>query len=192
MAAVNNERRLTTITSLCTDLRGFSELHENLTPMALADLLDLYYADMVAIVAAAHGHVDTFLGDSVLAHFADSPDQYENAATRAAVAALRMKAAVSERWPTLAMSVGLATGEAVVGHFGPESHRFFTAFGSVMSRAVALERRSHKSGFSVLVDRATREQLTGPLSVSVHVRRDGKGDAHEEIFEIGPVAATSS
>lgn len=189
---MNNERRLTTITALCTDLRGFSELHDNLTPMALADLLDIYYADMVAIVAAAHGHVDTFLGDSVLAHFADSADHPENAATRAAAAALRMKAAVSERWPTLAMSVGLATGEAVVGHFGPESHRFFTAFGSVMSRAVALERRSHKSGFTVLLDRATREQLTGPLADTVHVRRDDKGEVHEDIFEVRPATVTSS
>jgi adenylate cyclase len=189
---VNNDRTLTTITSLCTDLRGFSELHENLTPMALADLLDVYYADMAAIVSDAGGHVDTFLGDSVLAHFTSAPGDSDNAGTRAARAALQMKAAVSQRWPTLAMSIGIATGEAVVGHFGPAPRRFFTAFGSVVSRAVALERRSHKSGFTVLVDRATREQLAGPLAVAVHVRRDDKGNGHDEIFEVRPVTVTSS
>ena len=189
---VNNDRTLTTITSVCTDLRGFSELHENLTPIALADLLDVYYAETAAIVANAGGHVDTFLGDSVLAHFTTSPDDEANAATRAVTAALHMKAAIALRWPRIAMSIGIATGEAVVGHFGPPSHRFHTALGSVVSRAAALERRSHKSGFTVLVDRATRDQLTGPFAITLHVGHGEKADHHEEMFEVRTVTATSS
>jgi adenylate cyclase len=188
---MDHHRTLTTITSLCTDLRGFGELHDNVTPMALADLLDLYYADTAAIIAESGGHVDAFLGDSVLAHFIGAPGAADNAATRAVNAALRMKAAIAQRWPTLAMSIGVATGEAVVGYFGPASHRFHTAFGSVVSRAAALERRSHTSGFTVLVDRATREQLTGPLAITVHVRRDEAG-SHEEIFEVRTAMVTSS
>jgi class 3 adenylate cyclase len=187
---LNNDRTLTTITSLCTDLRGFSELHENLTPMVLADLLDVYYAETAAIVADAGGHVDTFLGDSVLAHFTTSPDDAANAATRAVTAGLRMKAAIAQRWPTIAMSIGIATGEAVVGHFGPASHRFHTALGSVVSRAAALERRSHKSDFTVLVDRTTRDQLTGPFAITAHVHSGEKADRHEEMFEVRTATAT--
>ena len=188
---VNNDRTLTTITSLCTDLRGFSELHENLTPMVLADLLDVYYAETAAIVADAGGRVDTFLGDSVLAHFTTSPDDAANAATRAVTAALHMKAAIAQRWPTIAMSIGIATGEAVVGHFGPASHRFHTALGSVVSRAAALERRSHHSDFTVLMDRATRDQLTGPFAITAHVRHGEKADRHEEMFAVRTATATS-
>lgn len=181
---VMNDRTIRTITSLCTDLRGFSKLFQDLTPMALADLLDTYYEDAAAIVGDEGGRVDTFLGDSVLAHFTASPDETLNAETRAVTAALRLKTKVAERWSGLSMSVGIATGAAVVGHFGPSSRRFYTAFGDVVSRAVALERRSHVAGFTVLVDRQTRERLSDRIAVETHITDGAPVAGNTDVFEV--------
>ena len=163
----NSDRTLRTITTLYTDLRAFSDRYTDLTLAQLADLIDTHYADAAAIVADCGGAVDKFMGDSILAHF-NAVGELPDAATRAVVAARRLKARVAERWPSLPLSAGVATGEAIVGHFGPPSQRFHTAFGDVVTRAARLERRSHATGFPILIDQATRAALAADIAVREH------------------------
>jgi len=177
--AAKSERKVETVTLLCTDLRAFSEFYGNLKPMELADLMDTHYEDAAAIITAERGWVDKFMGDSILAYFDDA-----GAETRAVNAALKLKAKVAERWPDLPMSVGIATGAAVVGHFGPPSHRVYTVFGHVCSHAVVLERRSHVTGFKILVDENTRAKLGTKLPVDEHPTHGNARLEGTKVFEI--------
>jgi adenylate cyclase len=178
-----NQRAVRKITALCSDLRAFSEFYDDLKPLELADLMDTHYADAAAIITEEGGKVDKFIGDSVLAHFGSDDAAHPEA--KAVNAAIRLKAKVAERWPDLPISIGIATGEAVVGQFGPAAHRFHTAFGDVITRAVQLERRSHITGFKILVDEDTRAKLGKQVHVDEHSTRGNPALDRTKVFEIG-------
>jgi adenylate cyclase len=182
------ERAVRKITYLYTDLRAFSEFYTGLKPMQLAGFLDTYYGDAAKIIADEHGTVDGFVGDSIFASF-NAKIAVTQAEQRAVSAALRLKAKVAERWPDLPMSVGIATGKAVVGYFGPSSQRFYTSFGDVCSRAILLERRSHFTGFKILVDEPTRARLGSRFPIEPHSSRGNAALEGTKVFEIGLDAA---
>jgi adenylate cyclase len=175
-----HDRKVQTVTVLCTDLRAFSEFYGNLKPMELADLMNTHYEDAVEIVAGEGGHVDKFMGDSIMAFF-DSA----NAESRAVSAGVKLKAKVAERWSDLPMSIGIATGEAVIGHFGPASHRVHTLFGDCCTRAVRLERRSHITGFKILVDEHTKARLGKQVHVDEHPTHGSAALQETKVYEIG-------
>jgi adenylate cyclase len=54
---------------LFSDLRDFTPLSESLPPERLIEVLNGYFAEMVAAIHAHHGVVDKFIGDAVLAVF---------------------------------------------------------------------------------------------------------------------------
>jgi adenylate cyclase len=177
-------RSVRKITSLYTDLRAFSEFYNGLTPTELAGMMNTHYEDAAAIIDKEGGTVDKFIGDSVLAYF-NAPNAVKDAEQRAVSAALKLKAKVASRWPDLPMSVGIATGEAVVGDFGPSAKRAFTAVGDVVTRAIQLERRSHFTGFKILVDEETHAKLAGKFPVDEHPTRGSAVLEGTKVFEIG-------
>jgi adenylate cyclase len=178
------DRTVRRITSLYTDLHAFGRLHEGLQPLALADLVNTHYEDAAAIVVDERGALDKFIGDSILAHFNLLGD-LTHPERRAVNAAIRLKAKVAERWPDISISVGVATGEAVVGFFGPSTHRVHTALGEVVTRAALLERRSHRTGFGILVDELTYAGLGADVPMVAHSIDGGAALEGTRMFEIG-------
>jgi len=172
------------ITVLYTDLRAFTEFNSGLRPRQLANLMNTYYTDAATIIRNAGGTVDKFIGDSVLAHF-NSAKSVKQPELRAVEAASGIKAKVAERWPDLPISIGIATGRAVTGYFGPAFHRAYTAFGDVVTRAVVLERRSHFTGFKIIVDGETRNKLGAKVPVDDHPAFDDPLVKGMKVFEIG-------
>jgi len=191
-ASAKVEREVRKITSIYTDLRAFIEFYDGLSPMELAGLMNTYYEVAAAAISEEGGTVDKYIGDSVLAHF-NAPAKVNHPEQRAVNAALKLKAKVAKSWPDLPMSVGIATGEAVVGKFGPPAGRVFTAFGDVVTRAMQLERRSHFTGFKILVDEPTRSKLGARFPLAEHPTSDSRDLGGTKVFEIGlhaaPVAA---
>lgn len=179
------------ITVLHTDLRAFCEFNTGLSPKELAALMNTYYEDAATIIRDTGGTVDKFVGDSVLAHF-NAPTLVRQSEMRAVDAALKLKAKVAERWPSLPISIGIATGIAVVGYFGPSFKRAYTAFGDVVGRARVLERRSHFTGFKILVDDATRGKLARSIPVDKHPSFKHPTVMGTKVFEIGLGAISTS
>ena len=178
------------ITVLYTDLRAFSELFAGLSPKEFAAMTDTYYRDAGEIIAAAGGTIDKFIGDSVVALF-NAEKQVSNPEKQALEAALQLRERIEERWPGLPISIGIATGKAVVGRFGPKFHRPFTAFGQVIHRASVLERRSHFTGFKILVDADTHTRIGRAARADAHptfkhAALEGKG-----VYEISVDARPS-
>jgi class 3 adenylate cyclase len=182
--STKSKGKLQEITVLHTDLRAFCEFNSELQPTELAALMDTYYKDAATIVRDEGGTVDKFIGDTVLACF-NAPTRVDAPETRAVNAALKLKAKVAERWPTLPISIGIATGMAVVGYFGPPFKRAYTAFGDVVGRARVLERRSHNTGFKILVDQTTRSRLPKSVRIDEHPKVEHPTVGEGRVFEIG-------
>jgi adenylate cyclase len=172
------------VTVLYTDLRAFCEFNRGLGSTELAAFMNTYYDDAATIIRDTGGTVDKFVGDSVIAHF-NSPTIVARSEQRAVNAALQLKAKIAERWPELPISIGIATGKAVVGYFGPSFQRFYTAFGDVVTRALVLERRSHFTGYKILIDAATQNKLGSHFPVDEHPSFEHPSLEGAKVFEVG-------
>jgi len=162
--------RLEDISLLFTDVRGFTTLAETLEPDRLARLLGHYFSAMTAAVHDAHGTVDKYIGDAVMAMWnAPRPcADHAVAACRAAIACVARTDALfaSELWeglPPLVTRFGLHHGRVMVGHFGAPDRFSFTAIGDGVNLAARLEGLNKLYGTTILVsdaiERDARDQF---------------------------------
>lgn len=171
------------LTILSADLASFLRFTEQFSAIQLAEFLDAYYCEAGEIIGDFGGTIDKFMGDSVLALF-NAPETISEPEHRAVDAAKSLKERIAERWPQLTMGIGVATGEAIVGFFGPSFCQTYTAIGSTVNRAFVLERRSHQASFKILIDSTTHEFLNGGFEVSQHMSFEHPLFAGEAVYEI--------
>jgi len=132
--ATPGERRLgerCAMTVLFSDIRGFTSFAEQRAPEDTVTLLNEYLRLQADIVKRFGGDIDKFMGDAVFAQFT-GPDMALNA-IRSAVEIQRAVANASAADPTrpsLAVGIGIATGDVVVGSIGSEDRLDHTAIGA--------------------------------------------------------------
>ncbi|WP_334174967.1 adenylate/guanylate cyclase domain-containing protein [Pseudoxanthobacter sp.] len=150
-----------------TDLRDFSGWTERLEPEALVDLLNSYLAAMTKAIGTHSGLTDKFIGDAVMAWwgppFTDPATQARDACETAldqiaALPALQkaLQGISAAAGRTLAVAIGIATGEVVAGDVGADTSRNFTVIGNAVNTAARLEGAAKLYGVPVLVSDATR------------------------------------
>jgi adenylate cyclase len=160
--------RLEDLSILFTDVRGFTSLAETLEPDRLARLLGHYFSAMTAGVHDAHGTVDKYIGDAVMAIWnaprpcADHPV----AACRAALACVARTRALfaSGAWeglPPLVTRFGIHRDRVMVGHFGAPDRFSFTAIGDGVNLAARLEGLNKLYGTTILVSDAIERDARG-------------------------------
>ena len=141
-----------TMTSLFTDLEGFTTVSEGMEPAALMDWLNMFMERMATLVMDHGGVVDNYIGDAIKADFGVPFPRTEEAEIRQDVAnavtcALAMEremSSLSELWqqqglPIVRMRVGIATGPAVVGCLGSSDRLKYTTIGDTVNMAARLE-----------------------------------------------------
>ncbi len=144
--------RKLTATVLFTDLQGFTTISESLGPENLMLWLNEYMNAMANIVLAHDGVVDKFIGDAVMAVFgvplpSTTPEAIAQDAESAVHCALEMGKklrSLNQSWklrrlPTVAMRVGIATGEVVAGSLGSHQRMNYTTIGDSVNVAARLE-----------------------------------------------------
>ncbi len=137
------------LTVFFSDIRGFTELAEELEAEALTDLLNNYLNEMSKIALKYGGTIDKFIGDSVMIFFGDPSTQ---GAKKDAVAALSMAIAMRkhmkvlrQQWRArgitkpLEIRMGLNTGYCTVGNFGADTRMDYTIIGRDVNLASRLE-----------------------------------------------------
>lgn len=159
---LGGERREVTI--MFADLSGFTALSTQLDPEALTSKVNRYLGLVVERVEDAHGYVDKFIGDAVMAIWgAPAPDaQHAQHAVRAALAAIE-KIEQARRddeaagQPGLSIKIGINSGNAVVGNVGTERRLNYTAVGETVNLASRLEGVPALYGCQIVLAERTAE-----------------------------------
>jgi adenylate cyclase len=169
-AGLGGKRRSMTV--LFSDIRGFTTFSEQGEPEAIVQQLNEYFSRMVHVVFEHRGTLDKFVGDAVMALFGaplDDPDHAEHA-VQAALAMLKELEELNRGWaaegrPTLAIGVGVNTGDMVAGNIGSESIMSYTVIGDAVNLGSRLESLNKQYGTSIIISDATRGCLQGRYDV---------------------------
>ncbi len=153
---LGGDRRRMTV--LFSDLRGFTNLSEGLTPEKLVEVLNSYLDEMTKLVFEEGGVLDKYIGDAVMAFWNAPFDQPDHAArgVRCAVRMRdRLKAMNAEgafpKGIELKVGVGLNTGDMVVGNIGAELRFDYTVIGDSVNLAARTESLCKEYGAEILV-----------------------------------------
>jgi class 3 adenylate cyclase len=175
---ITGERRRVSI--LMADVRGFTALTERLEPRDVVTVLNSYLSAMSNVIDAYDGSIDEFIGDGILALFGafEVRDDDAQRAVACAIAMQREIQAVNDRnqdrkLPAIAMGVGVATGEVVVGNVGSEKRSKHTAIGSAVNLAARIE--SFTSGGEILISPNTFADVEGVVDVALEREIEPKG-----------------
>ena len=130
------------VTVLFADIRGFTPLSEHMDAREVVLLLNEFFTAMTDVIFAAHGTLDKYIGDCVMALFG-APVPGPDDAERGLQAALQMQVEVgrlnagrrSRGLREIQIGVGLHTGPAVVGNIGSEQRMQYTAIGDTVNVA---------------------------------------------------------
>ncbi len=150
------------ITSVFTDVAGFTSISEDLTPEELVNLLNEYLSEMTEVIFDSGGTLDKYEGDAIIAFWNAPLDQPDHAlrACRAALACQdrleRMRATIKETYGhELYMRIGVNSGDAVVGNMGSQTRFDYTAMGDTVNLAARLEGANKQYGTSILIGENT-------------------------------------
>jgi adenylate cyclase len=151
------------ITTVFTDLRGFTSFAETSEPEETMSVLREYHATLGELVFAYGGTLEHFEGDGLMVFFNDPPP-CPDAPERAVRMALDMRERVAQlarTWQAhghdLGFGVGIAQGYATLGRVGFEGRWDYAAIGTVTNVAARL--CSVADGGQILVSPRVRSAL---------------------------------
>lgn len=146
--ALATERKRLTI--FFSDIKGFSQLSEELEAETLTDLLNSFLTEMTKIAGEYGGTINKFMGDAVMIVFGDNVNSQgiKTDAIRCVSMAVAMKKrmkVLQHAWykkgirKPLQIRMGINTGYCTVGTFGTSDHLDYTVLGTHVNLASRLE-----------------------------------------------------
>jgi serine/threonine-protein kinase PpkA len=158
-------------TVLFSDIRDFTSLAERLSSSEVAELLTYYFERTCEPVLTNGGRHLKFIGDGLMAIFADTLSESPLSASRRAVsAALAMALAAHDfrAWldkrfaqrglPPFAIGVGLHAGEVTICQLGTIQNKETTPIGDTVNTAARLEGASKELGWTVVASDVVLQQ----------------------------------
>lgn len=149
------------ITILFADIRGYTSMSEQLTPLETFALLNDYLACMGQVIEEAGGFIDKYIGDAIMALF---EDEVSGCALKAAQAMQqRLKLFNQERWqqnqPAINIGIGIHRGEVVMGTIGFTSRIESTVIGDAVNVAARVEGLTRIYDCGILVTESVVAEL---------------------------------
>ncbi len=164
--AEHADRQVATV--FFSDIAGFTSISEELTALAMVNLLNHYFAAVTESIRPNNGIVDKFIGDAVMAFWCAPFSPGESHAAAACKSALAQQVAIAEfnknlpqilglrrSAPSLGVRMGIATGEVVVGTVGSKVSRSFTVIGDTVNLASRLESLNKAFGTRIILAEST-------------------------------------
>ena len=155
-----SQRRKLTI--LFSDIVGFTDLSDTISPDHLANILNTYFDRMTQITMNYGATLDKFIGDGMLCYFGDEPNsnEHDNAlrCVRMAIDMRREMAVLRRQWQNegfggLHIRMGINTGYCYVGNFGSRNRMTYTVIGKEANFAARLESAAQKD--QILISEST-------------------------------------
>jgi class 3 adenylate cyclase len=168
-------------TLMFTDIRGFTNMSEQLPPERVVSILNAYFSRMVDVLFQYDGMLDKYIGDGMMAVFG-APVPHDDHAWRAVQAAIAMRTQleafngerVSQGEAPLKIGIGIHTGECVVGNIGTERRLDYTAIGDTVNTASRIEGMTKDHGVDILMSAETLAEVRDRVIVravpGVHIR----------------------
>jgi adenylate cyclase len=191
MQAVNKE-----LTVMFCDMRGFTQIAEQMEPLQLQALLNDIFTRLTALIRRKRGTIDKYMGDCVMA-FWGAPVEMADHANLAVQTALKMIDEV-HAWsseqrlaglPTVGIGIGLNTGSMCVGDMGSQIRRSYTVIGDAVNLGARLEGLTSYYGVDLVASESTRQQANAFIWQELDkVRVKGKEQA---VSIFWPVAEAS-
>jgi adenylate cyclase len=151
------------VTVLFSDLRGFTTLSESMSPEELTSTLNAYLSAMSPVILKEKGTIDKYIGDAIMA-FWNAPlftPQHQLHAVRSALIMQDDLVAFNQKNNTsLAMGVGIHTGEVVVGNVGSMERINYTILGDVVNNTSRLEGLTKKYGVGLIVTEEVKNKIS--------------------------------
>ena len=132
-----------------SDIKGFTDLSEEMEPEALTELLNHYFNEMSEVALKYGGTIDKFVGDSIMVFFGDPTSRGQREDAFACVSmAIEMRKHMKimrQKWRSqgiktpLEIRMGNSTGYTTVGNFGAENRMDYTIIGKEVNLASRLE-----------------------------------------------------
>ena len=158
------------MTVMFSDIRGFTGISEQYKddPEGLTQLINKLLSVLSDEILSTEGTIDKYMGDCIMAFWNAPTDQPEHA-NLAIEAAMAMGHAMqklneelaAEGKKTMAVGIGINTGDCVVGNMGSTQRFDYTVLGDTVNLASRLEGQSGEYGFQIIVGTDTVKSLSG-------------------------------
>jgi class 3 adenylate cyclase len=157
-----------TASVMFADIRSFTTLSEKQEPTDTIELLNNYFALMFDAITSNGGTVNQMEGDGMMAIFGAPVfhEQHRDHAVRAALEMIELLAAFNEQRAAqgkgqIKIGIGIATGQVIAGYTGTQHRATYTCVGDTVNIAARIEKHTKTAQRPVLIDRFTRDGLTG-------------------------------
>jgi adenylate cyclase len=183
--------RLSEITMLYSDIRGFTAMSEGKPPYEVVNTLNEYFEVMAEVLDRHAGLLDKFVGDEIIGLFG-APIEMEDAPLKAVMCALDMLRSLrefnhtrqAEGQPPILIGIGINTGKVITGAIGADRNLLnYTAIGDAMnvaSRLVSLAKSNE-----IIISDATFDKVRAQVDAAEMPPQRLKGKSEEmRIFRV--------
>lgn len=178
------------------DVRDFTTRAEKDAPEQITAVLDQLFDVATQIVHLHGGTIKEFMGDGVMAIFG-APRALPNpsqSAMNAACALLEAIPRINHRLALtgeapIAIGIGLASGDAVVGHIGSNARHTYGAVGDCVNLASRLEGLTKSLGYPLVVSQVVKLHLVDGRTMVDLGENDIKGHRPVRLFGFNGRAA---
>ncbi len=133
---------------LFSDIRGFTQMTEQLTSKETLRVLNQIFTSIQAAVEKKGGEINKFIGDAALIYFKRTAENEKEEADRVIQAAFEMQKSFTNiartnselkaRNVKIGMGVGIVAGHAIMGNLGSRNRMEFTLIGNSVNLASRL------------------------------------------------------
>lgn len=152
------------IVVMFVDIRGFTQMAEELPPERVIDILNLFFTNVTELVIKHKGTLDKFMGDSAMVLFG-TPVPIDKPVFHAVCCAEEIQDMVQDNmgtwvnhgFPAFSVGVGINFQDVLVGNVGSKRLSSFTAIGDGVNTAFRL--CSLAAGGEILVTESVFENI---------------------------------
>jgi adenylate cyclase len=171
-------------TYLFTDVRGFTSLSESVEPEQVTYIMNKALTAQQDAVQKYDGMVDKYIGDAMMAIF-NAPIELKNHEDKAIKCAIQIqknmielnKELIKEGLPSVAIGIGINSGEAIIGNMGSESRFDYTAIGDAVNTAARFESSTKEVGKDLIIGQNTKQKSKFKLKLLKPIKVKGKAKA---------------
>jgi len=128
------------VTTLFSDIRGFTSMSEKMSPKDVVDSLNEYFDKMIEVVFKYNGTLDKIIGDALMVIYG-APIGSDDDAERALLTAIEMQQKLEELnmvrmtrgQSPIEIGIGLNTGKVISGNIGSKVQMNYTVIGDAVN-----------------------------------------------------------